>query len=558
VLNEYVFVPSNVIQDKGELTINSSATLAVFLSDALNSLMAYPYGSSEQVASKLSAIAIIKRGLNLENIGDTFTLEEVEFEGIRYTIDQLVEVGLSRIYESQKPDGSFGYYPKTPSNLYVTMHVANTLMDLRDAGYEINENSLNRAGVALNNSVHTDRFRKNNDFAIISAYTVYKIGGRKGVNKEFKTRINKILNDEQLLNEKIGNVSLVYLALLLSDQPKEFSKRDKKNVYGILENKIDIDGRGAFMPLNTDNVIWRYYETPIKNTALLLKALVARGEDSEVMDRLMRWLLRSRSKDGAWGSTNNTLSVVASFTDYLIWKDENKSQFTLSISLNGEILQSYEYGPQNILTQSVLKKPISELPTETLNIINFSKENHNNLSNNYYYDMSLKYYLPIDKIPQRDEGFSIQRNFYSVDDEKGLESIKSAKVGDVLRGELKIIVHESRNFVAIEDFIPAGVELINFNLDTSDQSLQTIQDNNRRDYWYRDSIGARILRPDVVEMRDDRIFLFKERLPGGVYKFEYFVRVLVPGTFHHLPAVVSEMYFPENFGRTSGDYFEIN
>ena len=43
----------------------------------------------------------------------------------------------------------------------------------------------------------------------------------------------------------------------------------------------------------------------------------------------------------------------------------------------------------------------------------------------------------------------------------------------------------------------------------------------------------------------------------GVYEYEYYIRALVPGTFHHLPARAEEMYFPEVFGRTEGSYFEI-
>ena len=62
---------------------------------------------------------------------------------------------------------------------------------------------------------------------------------------------------------------------------------------------------------------------------------------------------------------------------------------------------------------------------------------------------------------------------------------------------------------------------------------------------------------DAEETRDDRLFLFRERLPAGVYEYEYFIRALVPGVYHHLPAVVSELYFPENFGRTKGDYFTV-
>ena len=140
-------------------------------------------------------------------------------------------------------------------------------------------------------------------------------------------------------------------------------------------------------------------------------------------------------------------------------------------------------------------------------------------------------------------------------DKEGENPVMQASPGDVLRGQIKVFVPEGRNFVAVEDFIPAGVELINFNLDTEDKSL-LVEEQNDQDWW-RNYYNNKKLRPSMKELRDDRLFLFKENLSAGEYEYDYFVRVLIPGKFHHLPAVVSEMYFPENFARTSGRYFEV-
>ena len=142
--------------------------------------------------------------------------------------------------------------------------------------------------------------------------------------------------------------------------------------------------------------------------------------------------------------------------------------------------------------------------------------------------------------------------------------------------------------VAVEDFIPAGFEIVNFNLSTEDQSL-----NNQTDYneWSSqdsgfvarvfDSVGnvfgrsqtaqvygsynsggsyakqSRNLYPTHVESHDDRVFLFVERLEPGVYEYEYYLRALVPGTFQHLPAKAEELYYPEVFGRTSGGIITV-
>jgi len=88
----------------------------VFISDGLNSLLKFPYGCTEQIASKLDAMAIIQKGLDLENIGDKFELEEIIFDGNQYTLEELVPLGLARIYENQNSDGGFGYFGHWESN----------------------------------------------------------------------------------------------------------------------------------------------------------------------------------------------------------------------------------------------------------------------------------------------------------------------------------------------------------------------------------------------------------------------------------------------------------
>src|SRR3989338_11584421 len=113
-----------------------------------------------------------------------------------------------------------------------------------------------------------------------------------------------------------------------------------------------------------------------------------------------------------------------------------------------------------------------------MNILDFRKNNRNNLANTFYYDMLLKYFLPIDVIPPRDEGFAISREFYRLDDEENIGPLAEAKVGDVLKGHLTIVVPKDRNFVSIEDFIPAGMEIVNLKLATEDQSLRRQKQNN--------------------------------------------------------------------------------
>jgi len=607
---EYIYIPDSVILDKGGLTINANATMAVFLSDALNYLVSYPYGCSEQLASKLSSIGTIKRGLALENVGDKFTLDDVAFEGESYSLEEVVARGLGRIYENQAQNGGFAYYKSLKPDFYLTLHVIQALENLREAGFAVSESSLDRAAEYAYNAITTNaKLNKSASLVILTAYTLNEVDSFSPKYKDqLKSKIEDIARRDELINEEISSLSLAYLAIVTADG---YSENIRNSVFGALENKINIDGRGAYLTDNKKKSLWEFYETPIKNTAILLKAVVAHKNEHPLSDKIIRWLLRSRSKDGAWGSTNNTLATIDAMVDFLKWQRETESDFTLTGNLDGKEIFDFDFNKNTILETFTNFVPIGDLAVNKIQTLSFERTNRNDLKNNFYYDMSLKYYLPINQIPPRDEGITISRELYKLADENEKYPVTETQVGDVLKGKLIIIIPKSYNFISVEDFIPAGFELVNFELETEDKSLRQnlggdikdgggfgelygISDRNpgplkkillsvKNVFSKKDTNNTQLAQsggglrggsnagaiyldevkpvlsfyPDFKEMHDDRLFLFKERINPGVYEYEYFIRALVPGTFHHLPAVVSEMYFPEVFGRTSGSYFTV-
>ncbi len=161
--------------------------------------------------------------------------------------------------------------------------------------------------------------------------------------------------------------------------------------------------------------------------------------------------------------------------------------------------------------------------------------------------MSFKYYLPAAQLPSRDEGLTIVRGMYGLEDAAGEQSLQKTKVGDVVREHIEITVPVTRRNVLIEDFIPAGMEIVDTNLATEDQSVREVETD----------VKSSRLWPSHKELRDDRYVLVIDELPPGTYQFDYFLRALIPGSYTYLPAQVSETYNPENFGRTSAGSFII-
>jgi uncharacterized protein YfaS (alpha-2-macroglobulin family) len=382
-------------------------------------------------------------------------------------------------------------------------------------------------------------------------------------------------------------MSLAYLAIITA----EGFGGDTKRVYDALLNRIDIDGRGAYLKV-TATPMWAYYETTIKDTALLLKAFVAHKDENSETGNVLRWLLAGRDTRGVWGSTHNIFIVVDAMTEYLTWQHETEAQFSLRGLLDGASVFEHDFNAGNIFETFTHFIPIDTFVREKLVPLTLSREDTNGRQNTLYYDMSLKYFLPVASLPPRDEGITVVRNLYELNDSKNETPVQRAKVGDIVRGRITIMVPSMYQHVAIEDFIPAGFEIVNFNLDTETGMLdaqsgglgfklpQPVKDNgflvrtlDRISSLFGNSQTAQVygewgyenttendshkLYPSHVESHDDRVFLYVESLSPGVYEYEYYLRALVPGTFQHLPARAEELYFPEVFGRTSGEVITV-
>jgi len=349
---------------------------------------------------------------------------------------------------------------------------------------------------------------------------------------------------DSMLNDQLSNKSLAQLAIMLSADDFAGALND---VNTVLDNRITIDSRGAFLQAKVSGGSLDMFETTIGDTSLYLQALAAGQRDTEFTDKVVRWVLNSRAKDGAWGSTKNTLAVVVAFTDYLNWKKETEAEFTLTTSLNGGEISKKNFNADSIMDQSVVQVGASQFKVGQNNIIGFNKDEKKAFGKSgFYYDMGLKYYLN-GLVLARDEGFSVTRNFYAMDDEAGAKPLENAKPGDVLREHLEITIGRDRRAVAIEDYIPAGMEIVDMELATEQKSLRFTDPQVR----YRE------LDPDYTELRDDRAFIYASYLTPGTYEFDYYVRALAKGEFLQLPCVVSEFYNPENFGRTASRYFDV-
>jgi alpha-2-macroglobulin len=162
-------------------------------------------------------------------------------------------------------------------------------------------------------------------------------------------------------------------------------------------------------------------------------------------------------------------------------------------------------------------------------------------------------------------GIVVERWYERFDDGK---PTVEAREGELVRVRLRVTVPADRQFVAVEDMLPAGLEPVDLSLRTSGTlgPFKTATNQERSDgqpgpIWQSLLYGSwdsGWWSPwEYKELRDDRVIYFARQLWTGTYSATYVARATTSGTFVRPPAHAEEMYNPAVHGRSDGGVFVI-
>jgi uncharacterized protein YfaS (alpha-2-macroglobulin family) len=107
-----------------------------------------------------------------------------------------------------------------------------------------------------------------------------------------------------------------------------------------------------------------------------------------------------------------------------------------------------------------------------------------------------------------------------------------------VRAVVKINSDRDREFMMLEDPLPAGFEVL-------ERSSDGVQEWDWF-YWY-----------SGLDIRDDRVVFFMRRLKKGESVLEYTLRAESPGGVTVLPGVVSNMYDADDNASTPAARLEV-
>ena len=293
---------------------------------------------------------------------------------------------------------------------------------------------------------------------------------------------------------------------------------------------------------------------------VILEALIGDQPSSDLIPKIVRGLLAHRTR-GRWENTQENVFILLALDRYFNAFEKVTPNFIAQAWLGNRFAGEQQFNGRSTDRQQV-NVPMRYLAEQngTQNLI-ITKDGAGRL----YYRVGLNY-APTDlNLKPVDYGFTVERSYESVDDEKDVsrdaEGTWHIKAGARVRVRLTLVATSRRYHVALVDPLPAGFEALNPSLPTTGtipraEKPTTVSEYSSRSYGY----GWWWWRPEWFEhqnLRDDRVEAFTSLLWEGVYKYSYVARATTPGQFIVPPAKAEEMYHPETFGRGKTDRVKV-
>jgi uncharacterized protein YfaS (alpha-2-macroglobulin family) len=284
-------------------------------------------------------------------------------------------------------------------------------------------------------------------------------------------------------------------------------------------------------------------------------ALAQRNPASDIIKDAVRYLASQRGAAGIWGSSYENAWVIMGLTEAMKGSGDLQADFSFSAALNGtQIAEGKASGPQN-LTPVSTSLPLENLHLAAPNGLSLSRQEGNG---NLYYRAALQVDRPVESAPALKQGMEISRTFHEADCDEDCVPVGSIKLtpGAKLIVRLALTLAHDAYYLMVEDHFPAGSEVLNQALKTSQQGEQTtsaaVYDAGNPyfggwGWWYFDE-------PQIY---DDHVLWTAEYLPAGSYMLTYTLIPLQAGEYRIIPARAWMAYFPEVQGTSAGEVFRI-
>ncbi len=476
------------------------------------------------------------------------------------------EKAINKLQDIQMSSGGFPWFKGSRyENIYMTQHIASGFGHLQKLGvtnFNASTRKMIEKAVQFLDKELLENYQKLLERAeIIKQKAKTKKEGEKQYNAYLaKNNLNYFtiqylymrsfydaisMNSEtKKANDYYMNQSAIYwkdynlyakgqIALsLFRDNQKTASN---KIVASLKETSISSDELGMYWKENKAG--YYYYQAPVETQALMIEVFSEIENDVSIIDNLKIWLLKNKQTN-RWKTTKATTEAVYSLL--LTGKDWVSVTEMATIKVGKKTIDPSKMEDVKVEAGTGYFKTSwngAEITPE-MSEITINKKGNGIAWGGLYW----QYFEDLDKITSAETPLKLNKRLFkkvNSDSGKKLEEITkntSLKIGDLVTVRIELRSDRNMEFIHMKDMRASGLEPINV----------------ISKYKWQDNLGY------YESTKDASTNFFFDRLPKGIYVFEYDLRVNNAGNFSNGTTTIQSMYAPEFSSHSKGVRLNVN
>jgi uncharacterized protein YfaS (alpha-2-macroglobulin family) len=503
------------------LELEVTPSVAGTLFSALDYLVTYPYGCTEQTMSGFVPNIVVAQAMKSLKLPDAID---------KRALDKKVEAGFERLGVLQHEDGGWGWWESDETDPFMTAYVAWGLQEASSAGYRGRDQMRNRAAEAVRKQFDKPSTKIKADVRAWQLHALARTG-----------RATK--RDMDVVWERRKELTSLGWALMgLASQ----SMKDQRTQQIGLQLDVMAKRAGPYTwwPADRDLMLDFARDASTEATAFALKFMSADQPVNASATPAAKWLLTKRSQGSRWQSTKETAFAILGLTEYLARTRELEPDFTARVTLNGREILRRRFTSSDVFEKPV-KVTLSGQETGQAFDLKVEKSGEGRL----YWTAKTSMRLVADSVVEpADSELRLSREYFKLTpvNEGGKIVYQlapfsgEAKQGDLIACRLTVSGADHR-YVLVEDPLPAGAEVV------ARDDLYKIKGSPP---WWRAGWARR-------QVRDSKMGFLESWLWKRGAEYMYLFRMTMAGTIQAPPARVEPMYQPDIFSSSSAGKFEV-
>ncbi|MCU0658843.1 MAG: MG2 domain-containing protein [Polyangiaceae bacterium] len=505
-------------EDLGGLELTVSSTPVTGLAPALEQLIEYPYGCTEQLTSRLVPLLAL-RDL-ARSLGVSLPAE----------VDPETRKAVAQILEHRHKDGTFGYWRGSAAYPWLTAYAYWGLGVAQGRGIPVEPGVFEEAAPLL--AGFAARWGEGKKQAAEATFALDVLADLPGLSPELRNHAAVLAR--QLLEHHAGLPSFARFQLLHAGARLGLPADELAPLLKEVEASLHLDGPVARAVVPTE---WypELLDSQVRSSAMALRALQEAAPGHPMREALARGLVADRGPKG-WRTTQENAWALLALDAYR--RASPAAQGKARVTLGGEtLLEGLLSGGAAELRARVPMERLAQHGGAPLLVEAGGGELH--------YEARLRYAprsLPTTPVVA---GFEVMQRCHLIPGRAGEPlgaELEAFQVGMWVSCQVEATTPTARSNVALDIPIPAGFEPIH-------PSTQGLPRHVTR--WIH---GLH----DHQELRPERLTYFMDHLRPGHHRWSYAARVTTAGEFIAPPIRMEEMYNPEVYGRTGARRVTVN